>query len=311
MQKPTIPQPPPKLSTKTMTASSSLPRRSILKNSPGDRSAYAYGPTGGRNRDSAAAPVPYQSPFSLIHQLNNSACALINQHQHHQHQHQHPLQQSEEAISGPSSLSRPLAPPSSPPPIASESFRCALKVIKACLQAGPAGIWSNPSVREACGEAATLASRVRHSLDALHYCDGKAMYGMMYASPSALHGTRPTSATGDDMNSPLPIDLLELNSYSLELHSVYVLYNMALAARLSAATPDAISLQLYDYALQSSHAIADRHRRHRLHRLVLLGMIDIYSSIDGYQDDVANLLDRLLMEEIHHLVDCPAASAAA
>ena len=49
----------------------------------------------------------------------------------------------------------------------------------------------------------------------------------------------------------------------------------------------------------------------RLHRLVLLGMIDIYSSIDGYQDDVANLLDRLLMEEIHHLVDCPAASAAA
>ena len=295
-----------------MTASSSLPRRSILKNSPGDRSAYAYGPTGGRNRDSAAAPVPYQSPFSLIHQLNNSACALINQHQHHQHQQQHPLQPSE-AISGPSSLSRPLAPSPSPPPppIASESFRCALKVIKACLQAGPAGIWSNPSVREACREAATLASRVRHSLDALHYCDGKAMYGMMYASPSALHGTRPTSATGDDMNSPLPIDLLELNSYSLELHSVYVLYNMALAARLSAATPDAISLQLYDYALQSSHAIADRHRRHRLHRLVLLGMIDIYSSIDGYQDDVANLLDRLLMEEIHHLVDCPAASAAA
>ena len=295
-----------------MTASSSLPRRSILKNSPGDRSAYAYGPTGGRNRDSAAAPVPYQSPFSLIHQLNNSACALINQHQHHQHQQQHPLQPSE-AISGPSSLSRPLAPSPSPPPppIASESFRCALKVIKACLQAGPAGIWSNPSVREACGEAATLASRVRHSLDALHYCDGKAMYGMMYASPSALHGTRATSATGDDMNSPLPIDLLELNSYSLELHSVYVLYNMALAARLSAATPDAISLQLYDYALQSSHAIADRHRRHRLHRLVLLGMIDIYSSIDGYQDDVANLLDRLLMEEIHHLVDCPAASAAA
>ena len=295
-----------------MTASSSLPRRSILKNSPGGRSAYAYeyGPTGGRDRDSAA-PVPHQSPFSLIHQLNNSACALINQHQHHQHhhqhQHEHPLQPPE-AVSGPSSLSRPLAPPSqSPPPIASESFRCALKVIKACLQAGPAGIWSNPAVREACGEAATLASRVRHSLDALHYCDGKAMY----ASPSALHGTRPTSATGDDMNSPLPVDLLELNSYSLELHSVYVLYNMALAARLSPATPDAISLQLYDYALQSSHAIADRHRRHRLHRLVLLGMIDIYSSIDGYQDDVANLLDRLLMEEIHHLVDCPAASAAA
>ena len=135
--------------------------------------------------------------------------------------------------------------------------------------------------------------------------------GYMYSSPSTMHTARPTSATGDDKNSPLPIDLLELNSYSLELHSVYVLYNMALAARLSPATPDAVSLQLYDYALQSSHAISDRHRRHRLHRLILLGMIDIYSSIDGYQDDVANLLDRLLMEEIRHLVDCPAASAAA
>ena len=134
-------------------------------------------------------------------------------------------------------------------------------------------------------------------------CDGN--------GKGTMHAARPTSATGDDKNSPLPIDLLELNSYSLELHSVYVLYNMALAARLSPATPDAVSLQLYDYALQSSHAISDRHRRHRLHRLILLGMIDIYSSIDGYQDDVANLLDRLLMEEIRHLVDCPAASAAA
>jgi len=204
-----------------------------------------------------------------------------------------------------------LSPTPPPPPIASESFRCALKIIKACIQAGPAGIWADEAVHEACGEASALASRARHSLEAMQHCDGSKAFGYMYASPSAMHAARPTSATGDDENLPLPIDLLELNSYSLEIHSVYVLYNMALAARLSPATPDAISLQLYDYALQSSHAIADRHRRHRLHRLILLGMIDIYSSIDGYQDDVANLLDRLLMEEISHLIDCPAAAATA
>lgn len=296
-----------------MTASSSsLPCRSILKNSPGSRSAFRSPGVSvdGSVSGPSSVPVPYQSPFSLIHQLNNSACALINQHQHDR-RHQPPTPRF------PYELCQSPSPSPPPPPIASESFRCALKVIKACLQAGPAGIWSNPAVHEACGEASTLASRVRLSLDDMQRCEGNGNgskapgCGYMYSSPSSMHAARPTSATGDDKNSPLPIDLLELNSYSLELHSVYVLYNMALAARLSPATPDAISLQLYDYALQSSHAISDRHRRHRLHRLILLGMIDIYSSIDGYQDDVANLLDRLLMEEIRHLVDCPAASAAA
>ena len=294
-----------------MTASSSsLPLRSILKNSPGSRSAFSSPgvSVGGSGSGSSSVPVPYQSPFSLIHQLNNSACALINQHQHDRRQQPPSSRVTYEPSHRPAS-----SPSPPPPPIASESFRCALKVIKACLQAGPAGIWSSTAVHEACGEASILASRARLSLEDMQHCMGSKApgFGCMYSSPSSMHAARPTSATGDDKNAPLPIDLLELNSYSLELHSVYVLYNMALAARLSPSTPDAISLQLYDYALQSSHAISDRHRRHRLHRLILLGMIDIYSSIDGYQDDVANLLDRLLMEEIRHLVDCPAASAAA
>jgi len=233
-----------------------------------------------------------QSPFSLIHQLNNSACALINQQQHQQHSRRQrspqatPVEYSCDALAS--------SPSPSPAQVATESFRCTLKVIKACIQAGPAGFWNDEAVHDACIEACTLAD------EAMHHCDG-----------SKAFNSTSMCAFPNDKNLPLPFDLLELNSDSLELHSVYVLYNMALAARLSTTTPDAISLQLYDFALKFSQVIPDCYRRHGFRRHILLGMIDIYSSTDGYQEDVGNLLDRLLMEEIRHLVDCPAAAAVA
>ena len=221
----------------------------------------------------------YSSPHCLIYELNNTACLLVSERR---------------------SLS-----------LAYESFRATLKIILALIRTETSEVQLSREVREACQHAVSLVDEMRHLINEGQTQQQSSSMPVTHSNSFAIQGSATSvNHAVNDIETPISINLLDLNSYSQEQQSIIVLCNMALAARLCPTIKNSIALQLFQFAYQSSSGIGDWHKKLQMQRRVLQSMIDICSS-EGYDNEVAPLLHQLIAAEIQNLIEFPTAAGAA